>query len=256
MTTRIYKILSAAAVLTSALMFYGCDVYTTHLCPSYILRYTEADGIKLSYHNDWEYEDTDNCIWIDLTFPGQDLIKDYSLTDKGKEKEMYDSLCRKHNDIGYNRKRSWYVLPPFPSSATSDFLSIEIFSDADYDEAHPAGTNLADIVRYMGFSPYQYILSGYKDSYYYNPSEHSSAFNKYLAKFSNRGAYFAIDKMVPDLTPEDLTLPETERTCMLHFEVAPTLASEHNITVKIHTDDGKVFSASIPWKAEESAETL
>jgi hypothetical protein len=137
-----------------------------------------------------------------------------------------------------------------------DFTSIEISSDADFDEAHPAGTNLSDLVRFMSYSPYPYIMSGYKAYFHYDSAAQSESFNKYMPLYID-GEYFLsetdatcypIDKMVKDLGPEDLILVGHDAPGligMLCFEQLPSSAGEHTITVKMYADNDKVLSNTI-----------
>ena len=48
-----------------------------------------------------------------------------------------------------------------PYGYCNEFSGIDIFSDRDFDAAHPAGASLSDIVRIVGASPYRYIRNGY-----------------------------------------------------------------------------------------------
>lgn len=254
MITRIFKTLTAGAIaLAATLNITSCDdvnVSTRQLCPSYVVCYVELNSIVL-----WEVQNTTNCI---LIHHGNDPVVYYALTSTGKEKEMYDSLCRKHNDMNYNKYRSFMKNIPYDSVTYNDcdFTSIEISSDTDFDEAHPAGTNLSDVVRFMSYSPYPFIMSGYKSYFYYDSAAQSESFNNYMPFYIGGEAFrsetaatcYPIDKMVKDLVPEDLILVGHDGPGligMLCFEQLPSSAGEHTITVKIYTDNDKVLSNTI-----------
>lgn len=69
----------------------------------------------------------------------------------------FKALRRKYGDTAYNRP-----LAPFSHTVyCNEFSGIDIFSDRDFDAAHPAGASLSDIVRIVGASPYRYIRNGY-----------------------------------------------------------------------------------------------
>ena len=69
----------------------------------------------------------------------------------------FKALSEKYGDTAYNRP-----LAPFSHTVyCNEFSGIDIFSDRDFDAAHPAGASLSDIVRIVGASPYRYIRNGY-----------------------------------------------------------------------------------------------
>lgn len=220
------------------------------MCPSYVVCYHKLYSIKLDTKPTLE-----NCIVI---HSGNDYSTFYSLTSSGEEKEKYNDLCRKHNDTNYNKYRSFMKRLPSESVTYNDcdFTAIEITSDADYDEAHPAGTDLSDVVRFMSYSPYPYIMSGYKKYFHYDSSAQSEAFNRLMPYLFDTKHFlsetdatcYPIDKMVEDLVPEDLILLGQDHHWfigMLYFEKLPAEAGEHAITVKMHVDNGTIFSDTI-----------
>jgi len=181
------------------------------------------------------------------------------LHSTGKAKERYDELCQKHNDLSYNQKRSLNggVLDvESVGYIDCDFTDISVTADKDFDAAHPAGTNLADIVRFMSWSPYKYISSGYSKYYHYNKSDVSEAFDKYMRIYINEKYFdneieatcYPIDKLVSDLTSEDLILLGHDAPGfigMLYFEKMPDMRGEYNIIVTMNTDDERVLSDSV-----------
>lgn len=253
MTIHGNKCISAFCVAAIALgALTGCDVYERVKSPSYVDCYVNLESINLSV----ETSDP-QCIRITN---GTDfsLFVAYGLRSTGAEKEKYDQLCKKHNDLSYNK---YVCLPPYGDfdSVTYteyDFTEITVTSDKDYDAAHPAGESLSDIVRFMSWSPYRYILSGYSRYYHYDKSDVSDAFDTMMRIYINREYFdnatdatcYPVDKMVKDLTAGDLILlghDYPDFLGMLYFEKKPDGEGEHNITVTMRTDTDKVLSNTV-----------
>ena len=165
MTTRTSKYVLTAMLAAVVLYLGGCaPMYVLQLCPSYVVCYVNLNTVEL-----WQEPTNPNAM---IVHHGNDLpVRMYSMNSSGAEKEVYDSLCRKHNDLHYNQYRS------FPKEVNDysvtyncrDFLSIEVVCDKDVDEQHRAGASLCDIVRFMSWSPYKYLASGYSKYYNYKP---------------------------------------------------------------------------------------
>ncbi len=138
-------------------------------------------------------------------------------------------LHEKHNDISYKGK-----IDTDPYSrvlcCAYDFKSIEIISDTDFDDKHPAGTALNDVVWYSGESLLTFIKSGYDKS-------------KYIELTSVR-------KMVDKLTYEDLSCIKSpadrlEGICRFKFTKSPSKPATHNLTIKFVTDESKTIISRI-----------
>ena len=66
---------------------------------------------------------------------------------------------------------------------SEDFTEITVTSDKDFDENHPAGESLNDLCRFISFSPYKFISSGYRDYYVFSVNNVSLSFVNYAGKF-------------------------------------------------------------------------
>ena len=163
-------------------------------------------------------------------------------------------MCRKHNDLSYNQKIS--VINGYVFTAqtflSEDFDSIKVTSDKDYDEKHPAGESLNDLCRFVAFSPYKFISSGYKDYYNYSKDNVSKTLAKLAGYFGisegQKLTCHPIDKMLSDVTAKDLILLGYDNPYplfRLHFESKPVVSGEHQITVEVRTDEGKIYTATI-----------
>ena len=89
--------------IVAMLLYIGCDRAKTVLFRSYINMYDYNENIQL------RITDAGNiAIYREYTSEG-DNIKTavYSFKSKGEEKKIYDELCKIHNDLSYNQKRSY-----------------------------------------------------------------------------------------------------------------------------------------------------
>ena len=130
-----------------------------------------------------------------------------------------------------------------------DFNEISIWSDADFDANHPAGSSLNDLVRFISFSPMPYIESGYTDVYRWS-SRYRNELKEIIGEsVPNCGYYHPIDKLVSQLTAADMQimrLTDNQRYNHMALLVFPTpsAAKTHTIQVKIVTSVNDTFQAS------------
>lgn len=230
----------------------GCaPMYRMTKCPSYVVCYLDLSEIFL------EYEPTNSQTIILYTATDRSGL--CGLHSTGNAKERYDQLCRKHNDLSYNQYRSiGGVLDE--TSVTyhdCDLSEITVTADKDFDAAHPAGTNLSDIVRFMSLSPYKYILSGYSKYYHYDKSDVSEAFDTLMRIFIDKDYFnnatdatcYPVDKLIKDLTSEELILLGDDYAPgflgLLYFDKTPDMNDEYSFTVTIKTDNDKIFAETI-----------
>ena len=88
----------------------------------------------------------------------------YGVLSDGEElKRAYEAKCTEHGDRGYPFVFTYGPGPNMvPNSfPDKDFRSIEVVSDTDFDEAHPAGTRLDDVMMFCSASPWRFIRSRY-----------------------------------------------------------------------------------------------
>lgn len=245
-----YKSLCFIAIVALGFLF-ACDpMYTWTKCPSYVVCYVDQADLHLSL-----ISSSANCIVVN---PGIDLSESGGLHSIGDRKEKYNYLCQKHHDLSYNGYRSIGGSLDHTSVTYGDcdFLEITVTSDKDFDAAHPIGANLSDIVRFMSWSPYKYILSGYSSYYHYDNTDVSEAFDTLMRIYINEKYFdnateatcYPVDKLIKDLTTEDLILlghDDPFLLGLLYFEKTPDVEGEYNITVSMKKDDGTVLSETI-----------
>lgn len=226
----------------------GCDLYKTYKCPSYVVAYNSIQSIELS-----NIPSVPSGILIGCG--NERPIVLYTFKSSGEEKDRYDWLCQKHNDLNFNQ---YYQMPAGalvegPTFNDKDFSSIGIVSDQDYDASHPAGTDLSDIVRFMSWSPLKYIRSGYSSFYHYDPQFLSDSFKTIMPLYfsfqsQTDATCYPIDKMISALEADDLILLGNDSPGLLgilSFETPPAEQKERTITVRMTADTGEVFEDSI-----------
>ena len=221
-------LLSIAAMLLST----GCDVSKTRLFKSYITEYSYDKNIELKIINKGNI-----AIYRKYTSE-DDHIKtaSYSFKSKGEEKKRYDELCKIHNDLSYNKKRSYIVVPIWGICSAIDFREIDVISDKNFDSEHPAGTSLKDIVRFVSVSPKKFIDSGYKETFNWEKNEPN-----FFAKDSmiptmfqpESWNYFPINGLLKDIGTDEMQMLPEDTHGILFFDKEPTAEKEHTLTVTI-----------------------
>lgn len=171
-----------------------------------------------------------------------------SYYDTGEKKEAYDAVCEKYGDMTYNRSVVLYTTSLFNTYQDPSFVSVDIFSDSDFDEQHPAGSSLAGIVNFFSCSAKPYIDSGYvKYDWGYE-------FND--ARLQGMQPYYPVDKKASELTADDLTLLGIPKqgaylgNGSFQFESFPTLSKTHIFTIVFTDENGKEISGNVEMEFE------
>ena len=230
--------------LVAVLLCMGCDISKTILFKSYVTRYFYSENIQL------RITDAGNiAIYREYTSK-EDNIKTavYSFKSKGEEKKIYDELCKIHNDLSYNQKRSYIADPLWGKCSAIDFREIDVVSDKDFDTEHPAGRSLKDVVRFVSISPKQFIDSGYTATFDWKNNE-----PEFFAKDpmipsmfqSETGCYFPINGLLSDIGTDEMQILPVNTHGILFFDKQPTAEKEHSLTVTIYTREGKKFVRNI-----------
>ena len=136
----------------------------------------------------------------------------------GDKKAFYDSLSNKHFDYGYNGE-DIYANELAKRCYSKDLTSISVVCDKDFDDEHPAGTPLDDIIAYDAYSPYPWIKEGYKGD---------PTFTHCL-------------KYVKDLEPDDMKLLGCYNLFNLYFMTYPRYFTQLVFTITVATDDGMTY---------------
>jgi hypothetical protein len=199
---------------------------------SYIMEYFETQGIIFTPHSN-PYD------VIGMEIGRGEVVCDY--VDKGEKQVLYEALSKKYGDISFDRTVTFYThYPPYPSAQAYSLVSIEITSDTEFDENHPAGTSLADLVTISYSSVKPFIDSDYKG--YQGPVS-----SRYETNFK---------KPLSEIGRDDLQLlyfgevNNTKANISLLFERQPILSKEHLMTITCTDDRGRVFTGSIEMTFE------
>ena len=234
-------LLSIAAVL----LLLGCDRAKTVLFRSYINMYDYSENIQL------KITDAGNIAIYQKYTSKDDNIKTavYSFKSKGEEKKRYDELCKIHNDMSYNQKRSYIVVPIWGRCFAIDFREIDVVSDKNFDSEHPAGTSLKDIVRFVSVSPKKFIDSGYKETFNWERKEpkifkKEKETNK-LFSYSELKNYFPINGLLKDIGTDEMQMLPVNTHGILFFDKEPTAEKEHTLTVTIDIGERKKLVRTI-----------
>ena len=228
-------ILLSIAVL---LLLLGCDRAKTVLFRSYITIYYYSKNIQLKITDDGN-------IAIYKKYTSEDVnIKtaSYSFKSKGEEKKKYDELCKIHNDMSYNQKRSYIVVPIWGRCSAIDFREIDVISDKDFDSEHPAGTSLKDIVRFVSVSPKKFIDSGYKETFNWrrNRPEIFKKDSMILSLFQRETEnYFPINRLLKDMGRDEMQMLPANTHGILFFDKKPTADKEHKLKVTIYIGNNR-----------------
>ena len=230
--------------LAAVLLCMGCDISKTILFKSYVTRYFYSENIQL------RITDAGNISIYREYMSENKKVKTaiYSFNSKGEGKKIYDELCKIHNDLSYNQKRSYIADPLWGKCSAIDFREIDVVSNKDFDAEHPAGRSLKDIVRFVSISPKQFINSGYKATFDWKKNEPG-----FFAKDpmipsmfqSETGCYFPINGLLSDIGKDEMQMLPVNTHGILFFDKQPTAEKEHSLTVTIYTREGKKFVRNI-----------
>ena len=174
-----------------------------------------------------------------------DSYEDWAYKPSEEQYNKYIELCNKHEDYGYTHeiqilsaKRTednnapgyvkgytyWDITP----------VSIDVISNADFDENHPAGASLNDIVLFTTFSPYQFIKNGYTGKEFVKNKKTLDQYTqddfKLIFCVAEAPIYNDLDK---------------DNYGCLTFTMEPAKNKHHTLTVTIKDDYGRTFTDSL-----------
>ncbi len=218
-------------IIPLLILFIGCNVQTTQKFRSYVTKYHKYD-IKL-------YVDTGIPITSYQTMYGsiricsktRDSFKTYTWKSKGKDKLIFDSLSRIHNDMAYNKERSYIEEPHWGHCFYYDIASIDVVSEEDFDNNHPKGSSLKDVIRFHFSSLKKFIVAGYPEDDNNNPK----------AGKSN-------DKKLSEIGTNEMAILKSVFGQFLGyfiFDTTPTLSKTHHLTFTFHYTNGETYTAKV-----------
>ena len=223
--------------IVTALLYQSCDRARYHVFKSYVTRYCKFEDIGI-----------DTTKAGNIIIRGKGRVKHYSWRGEGESKTTYEALCRKHNDLTYNKKREYRLSPEWGVCSAIDFKEIDIVSNKDFDAEHPAGTSLKDIVRFVSVSPKKFIDSGYKETFNWrrNRPEIFKKDSMIQIMFQRETEnYFPINMLLKDIGKDEMQMLPVNTHGILFFDKEPTAEKEHTLKVTIYTREGKKFVRTI-----------
>lgn len=159
--------------------------------------------------------------------------------------------------MSYNRQISVYHEHYINPVVDIDIKNIQVVSNNDYDERHPAGSDLSDMINYIGASPYRFIQNNYAKRTSNPVTERGVLYlNKImcnaLGSISDEEllqGYYLIEKRLSDLDIDDLKMigirssfVNNNGKCytfgILELTQPPTLEKTHTLKVTMNLLDG------------------
>lgn len=225
-------------IIFPVVLLQSCDVVETSIFRSYVNTYYDYKDITLSL------TDSGN-----ISINGSAFDRHYTWKSKGRDKEIYDSLCVAHSDMDYDKKRDYIVGTNWGHCSMSDIESISVVSNSNYDNQHMSGTSLNDIIRFISVSPQKFIDSNYTTTFDWTQNTPIS-FKKErnMANFKNSSEssnYYPIDKKLSEIGKNELKLLMPETIGYLTFESYPTLNKIQVLSITFRLSNGKIINRTI-----------
>lgn len=211
---------------------------------SYVLGYFNPTGIKLAMGYDRLFSNYSPNLYITKgEFTGTYL-------DEGEKKETYDALCEKNGDMTFNCEHTLVGSSPENPGIIAypnvNIVSIDAVSNADFDEEHPAGTSLSDVIF---FSPWwsakKFIENGYVDDTDIDINDPVIYGMTYKSLNSFTGNELAL------IGSGDIRWKDTALLIgSLITYKNPSMSKTHAITVTVTFEDGRVLTDMITMNFE------
>lgn len=142
-----------------------------------------------------------------------------NLMEQELQVERFDELSKRYGDINFNRwvssEDSW-----LGTSWAFPFAVFEVVSNLDFDEQHPAGTPLNDVMTIRYYTYKLYIENGYKHT-----DERAIASNDYSGDW--------VTKPLSEFVPEDAIFMAPDYAFELYFVTTPTNEQHHHLTLTV-----------------------
>lgn len=153
--------------------------------------------------------------------------------DCSQNTEEFVKIAARNGDGGYN---DWVSPDSYVMRKVfaDNFLSVHLTSDRDWDDGHPAGTCLDNLVLW-GVSTYsEFIRSGYQD---------------YTDTYTAEDGVLFYGVVLSDVQPRHLEMISDENGSFtsprIWFLSAPAVEGPHTLTLTITTTEGKVQTPSV-----------
>ena len=216
--------------------------------PCFILLYFQYENIEV------RYEDGGEMIF-EVVYNGDAVAAKYSVKEDADNSYILNSYSARYGDTAYNRESTINSIAGITDknqcAHVPDIVRISVISDADFDNVHPAGSELGDIIHWSSCSRYPYIQNGYRkvsDGWYDVSCPADSMIMNLISKFE---CYTPVFKRMDELTVDDGKLMGhllgEGSIGYMTFIVKPTLAQRHDFTLKMEGVDGTVYTAEFSY---------
>ncbi len=199
--------------------------FTDYYVPAYLYDLESLDVCEFAGSEQTKYGEG-----IILNFYGK------SCNEKTDNKK-YLSIASLFGDVSFTQSMRKGKRPTLPEeiSVADSIVSISVVSDQDFDDAHPAGALLDDVIYFHAISPYSYVKS------------HYATWNDSVTSLID-GGYKTIEGYLSELKAEDFMLINCsfsypQKAIYLDFPVKP-IVKTHHLTINMTFSDGKVLTSS------------
>ncbi len=230
-------------IISILLILISCNDTRTEKFKSYVTNYHK--------HNVCLITETDGSITIRKDTAKNKKVFLYSWDSKGEAKLTFDSLARIHNDLKYNKVRTFIIEPLWGYCFYYDIASIDVVSDDDFDNQHLKGSSLNDIIHFVSFSFKEYINRGYvkKTNFF---TEYKKVLDKYKINSYVPSVFIQeddvlniIDKKLSEIGTNEMVMLPLEHHGSLVFDTKPTLSKTHHLTITIHFRNGETYTGKV-----------
>ncbi|MDD4820598.1 MAG: hypothetical protein PHD21_07185 [Flavobacteriales bacterium] len=154
-----------------------------------------------------------------------------------KYHEIKDSICLANNDINFKETPINY--DNFVSYIIFNHTKLNVVSDVDYDDEHPAGTSLNDVLGVMYNDAGNVVKDGYPTIWRYHRDGYKAP-EKTICMADG----YLVEKSIADFNESNVTL--IGNAIGLKVIKKPKNTSSHNLTVTYTDDAGNTMTASEP----------
>ena len=175
-----------------------------------------------------------------VDIPQDYCLRNYPATPEEKRGiVVFDSLARAHHDTEYKRRGEVFCSCLFVRTDR-----IDVFSDTDYDAAHPAGTPLNDIVDIRFSSGEDYLQSGYTKGKYLGKT------TRLPIRYNSFYKTYDVSRSVIDLQESLEEFNRIKRKLIafnfaFEFRSDPSHTAEHNFTIVYRNEQGLTLSGQV-----------
>lgn len=244
---KVMKRIFSASVLCVCLCICGCSLMQERgfFFESYVIEYVNID-----YEGEPKIQcDAKNKVAVSLPTERYAFYVWDGISDVWKQShqnwaqlhERHRELSRKNGDIGFDQiidLEVWGTTGVVVWNTDNVISAITITSSEDYDNTHPAGVSLNDIVQITYTTHKPFIENGYKHMI---EVDGVLQFDKHRSTNDYSGD--RVTKVLSELTPADAIFMDVD-SFSLSFVNQPTSALNHTFSVTIDFEHSEPYSFS------------